>query len=100
MKTKTLVSIDRIMDAVKAKGERGFCTICGAAVSARPDARKHKCPACRTPNAVYGADELLLMSGGFLSTIKIKGRFFINHLSKNGSVVTTPTDQWGPTALR
>jgi hypothetical protein len=82
------------MDAVKI-GRAGFCVACGAdAAGVRPDARNCKCKNCGEP-AVFGADELLLMAGGFLRTERIKRRYFTTHVShKTGSVVTVPTQRW------
>ena len=39
---------------------QGFCLACGENQSAEPDARKYECEICGE-NAVYGAEELLLM---------------------------------------
>jgi hypothetical protein len=91
---RTLISVGRIMDAVKGHN-RGFCVACGAdAAGVKGDARNHKCKNCGKP-AVYGADELLLMAGGFLRTERIKRRYFTTHVShKTGCVVTVPTQQW------
>lgn len=58
---KAKISIDQIMDAVRADDNLGFCTACGAEASGvEPDARKYECEVCGA-HAVYGAEELLIM---------------------------------------
>ena len=52
---------DRILEAVEADDNLGFCTACGAeAYGVEPDARKYVCEGCGKP-AVFGAEELLIM---------------------------------------
>ena len=53
------ITADRIMQAVEADDNLGFCIACGAeAYSVEPDARKYECEECGK-RAVYGAEELL-----------------------------------------
>lgn len=59
------ITLTNVMDAVErqrgALENPGFCTACGAeAEGCEPDARDGECEACGE-NAVYGAEELLLM---------------------------------------
>ena len=55
------VLLDRVMEAVQADDNLGFCLACGAeAYEVEPDARRYKCEACGKPK-VYGAQELLFM---------------------------------------
>lgn len=55
------VSLARVMRAVKADDNFGFCTACGAkAHGVEPDARGYTCESCGAPK-VYGAEELLMM---------------------------------------
>lgn len=55
------VLLDRVMAAVQADDNLGFCLACGAeAYEVEPDARGYKCEACGKPK-VYGAQELLFM---------------------------------------
>ena len=55
------VSLDRVMEAVQADDNLGFCLACGAeAYDVEPDARGYECEACGKPK-VYGAQELLFM---------------------------------------
>ena len=55
------VLLDRVMEAVQADDNLGFCVACGAeAYGVEPDARGYKCEACGKPK-VYGAQELLFM---------------------------------------
>lgn len=57
------VTMDRILAAVQADDNRGFCTNCGAeAYGVEPDAREYECESCGEPK-VYGAEELLIMLG-------------------------------------
>jgi predicted RNA-binding Zn-ribbon protein involved in translation (DUF1610 family) len=54
------VTLDKVMAAVEADDNLGFCTACGEeAYGVEPDARKYVCEACGEPQ-VYGAEELLL----------------------------------------
>lgn len=58
---KSKVNIDDVIAACERDDNSGFCTACGAqADGVEPDARKYKCESCGA-NAVYGAEELLLM---------------------------------------
>ncbi len=51
--------LEQIEEAIEDNG--GFCTACGASASGvEPDARSYECDTCGA-NAVYGAEELLLM---------------------------------------
>lgn len=55
------VSLDRVMEAVEADDNLGFCVACGAeAYGVEPDARGYTCEACGQAK-VYGAQELLFM---------------------------------------
>ena len=52
---------DRLMDAIEADDNLGFCIECGAEVQGvEPDARSYKCEECGE-YGVYGAEELLLI---------------------------------------
>lgn len=54
------ITAERIIDAVNADDNLGFCIACGDdASNVEPDARKYKCHSCGE-HAVYGAEELLL----------------------------------------
>ena len=60
----TKISLDQIIEAVRADDNLGFCTACGAdAYNVEPDARNYGCEACGE-NQVFGAEELLLMGVG------------------------------------
>jgi hypothetical protein len=55
------ITLERIMEAVEADDNIGFCTECGAeAYYVEPDARKYECESCSACK-VYGAEGLLLM---------------------------------------
>lgn len=55
------VPLDRVMGAIEADDNIGFCIACGAeADGVEPDAREYKCEACGKPK-VYGAQEFLFM---------------------------------------
>jgi predicted RNA-binding Zn-ribbon protein involved in translation (DUF1610 family) len=55
------ITDERIIRAVEADDNLGFCLSCGAdAQCVEPDARKYECEACGAP-AVYGAQECLFM---------------------------------------
>lgn len=63
MKLPPNLTIDHIMEAVEADDNLGFCLKCGAEASeVEPDARAYTCEECNE-NAVYGAQELLIMFG-------------------------------------
>ncbi len=58
------VSSDRLLEALERDDNEGFCLACGAeAYGVEPDARKYKCESCGK-NAVYGAEECLVMGVG------------------------------------
>ncbi len=58
------VSLKRIMAAVEADDNLGFCTACGRkAHSVEPDARGYTCEGCGEPK-VFGAEELLMIGEG------------------------------------
>jgi len=60
MKIHPDVTLDRVIAAVQADSDLGFCTACGEEQDGcEPDARAYKCEACGQ-RAVYGAQELLL----------------------------------------
>lgn len=53
----------RVLAAVEADDNLGFCLACGAdAFGVEPDARKYECDECGA-HRVYGAEEVLIMSG-------------------------------------
>jgi predicted RNA-binding Zn-ribbon protein involved in translation (DUF1610 family) len=53
------ISLERVMEAIRADDDVGFCIACGAKVyGIEPDARKYSCEECGKPQ-VYGAQELL-----------------------------------------
>lgn len=57
------IDVDRIIEAVEADDNLGFCTSCGEeAWNVEPDARRYVCEVCGQPK-VYGAEELLIMVG-------------------------------------
>lgn len=57
------LTIDQILTAVESGDYVGFCLACGAEHEGiEPDARKYECEECGK-NKVYGAEELLLMTG-------------------------------------
>ena len=59
------ISIERVMEACEADDMTGFCRSSGEeAYNVEPDARKYRCESCGE-KAVYGAEELLIMAGGF-----------------------------------
>jgi hypothetical protein len=61
MKTHATVTIDRVMEAVQADDNLGFCRACGEeAHSVEPDARNYECECCGQKQ-VFGAEELLMM---------------------------------------
>jgi hypothetical protein len=65
MKTHPSITIDRVIEAAECQqlslDDPGFCTACDQdADGCEPDARKYKCESCGE-QAVYGAQELLLM---------------------------------------
>ena len=65
MKIHKSITQDRVMHAVNARftslDNTGFCAACGAeADGVEPDARRYECEECGK-NAVYGAEEFLLM---------------------------------------
>ena len=64
MHTQQKVTVDRIMAAVEADDNLGFCLACGAeAYGVEPDARRYECEECGAKK-VYGAEECLFMVGG------------------------------------
>ena len=51
---------ERIMDALDADDQEGFCVLCGEDTSpVEPDARAYECTGCGNLS-VYGASELML----------------------------------------
>jgi hypothetical protein len=57
------ISESRLMDALEADDNLGFCLACGAeADGCEPDARKYECESCGE-HQVYGAEEVLMMQG-------------------------------------
>ena len=58
-----IIEMDRIIEAVEADDNLGFCTACGEeADGCEPDAREYECESCGA-YAVYGAEELMLGGG-------------------------------------
>jgi hypothetical protein len=58
-----IIEMERIIEAVEADDNIGFCVACGEeADSCEPDAREYECEACGA-YAVYGAEELMLGGG-------------------------------------
>ena len=58
---KISLTIEQVMDAVRADDYLGFCLECGAEASGvEPDARNYECESCGA-NRVFGAEEVLLM---------------------------------------
>jgi predicted RNA-binding Zn-ribbon protein involved in translation (DUF1610 family) len=54
------VTLARVMEAVEADDNVGFCISCGEeAFYVEPDARKYECESCGEKK-VYGASELLI----------------------------------------
>ena len=59
------VTTEQIINAIERDDNLGFCLACGAEASGvEPDARRYRCESCGEPK-VYGAEELLMMGGGF-----------------------------------
>ena len=57
------IKLDQILTAVESGEYIGICTACGyEQEGVEPDARKYKCESCSQPK-VYGAEELLMMTG-------------------------------------
>lgn len=57
------IRLDQILDAVESGEYIGICRACGMEQEGvEPDARGYECDACGEA-AVYGAEELLLMTG-------------------------------------
>ena len=55
------IDIDRIIDAIESGEYIGFYTECGEETyGVESDARRYECDACGA-EAVYGAEELLIM---------------------------------------
>lgn len=66
MRIHKSITVDRIIEAVKESTfgmeDNGFCVACGSeAYGVEPDAEKCKCEDCGK-RAVYGAEQLLLMT--------------------------------------
>jgi hypothetical protein len=58
-----VIEMERIIEAVEADDNLGFCTACGEeADGCEPDAREYECESCGA-FAVYGAEELMLGGG-------------------------------------
>lgn len=61
MKPERKVTIEQIMEAIKADDNIGFCTACGAeATGVEPDAENYECEVCGQ-HEVFGAEQLLIM---------------------------------------
>jgi hypothetical protein len=54
------LNADRVLEAVQADGQTGFCVKCGSEADGyvEPDAENYKCETCGE-SAVFGADQLL-----------------------------------------
>ncbi len=64
MASKAKVTLARILRAIKADDNSGFCLACGRKVhGVEPDARSYNCEACGSMR-VFGAEELLMMGVG------------------------------------
>lgn len=58
------ISLERVMEAVEADDNLGFCLACGAETSpVEPDARGYTCEECGKPQ-VFSAAELLFRMAG------------------------------------
>lgn len=54
------VTLERILEAVQADDNIGFCLHCGEEIECvEPDARNYTCPSCGAAE-VFGAEELLI----------------------------------------
>jgi len=55
------LTLSRVMKAVEADNNSGFCINCGAKVTGvEPDARNYTCGKCHEPK-IFGAEEILMM---------------------------------------
>jgi hypothetical protein len=55
------VTMERVIDALESDEHMGFCLNCGSdAYDVEPDAHEYECEDCGA-EAVYGAEELLMM---------------------------------------
>jgi hypothetical protein len=64
METKRKITNERIIEAVDADDNIGFCLACGAEnYGCEPDMRRGKCDECGALK-VYGAEELMMMRMG------------------------------------
>lgn len=64
MKLHKSLTPDRIIEAVQADDNLGFCVKCGSEHgSLEPDARRRPCEYCGDLYSVYGAEELLIQTG-------------------------------------
>ena len=60
------ITIERIMQAVQADDNLGFCLACGAdADGVEPDAEGYECEECGA-SKVMGAENCLIESGGYV----------------------------------
>lgn len=60
MKINPKITLNRVMEAVQADDNRGFCNACGEeAFGCEPDARNYECEFCGALE-VFGAEELLI----------------------------------------
>ena len=54
------ITMERVLDAVEADDNIGFCTKCGEEQGGcEPDMRRGKCEGCGS-NSIFGAEEMLL----------------------------------------
>lgn len=64
MKIHSSLTEDRIIEAVQADDNLGFCVKCGAEHGGlEPDARRRPCETCGDLHSVYGAEEILICIG-------------------------------------
>jgi hypothetical protein len=59
-KSKSVVTIEQVMEAIESGEYAGFCLACGEqADGVEPDARNYLCESCGQ-RKVFGAEELLI----------------------------------------
>jgi hypothetical protein len=59
--SKSVVTIEQVMEAIESGEYAGFCIACGEqADGVEPDARNYLCESCGQ-RKVFGAEELLMM---------------------------------------
>jgi hypothetical protein len=61
--SKSVVTIEQVMEAIESGEYAGFCIACGEqADGVEPDARNYVCESCGE-RKVFGAEELLITMG-------------------------------------